>query len=86
MSGAYISFLNVIIFIANFTVTFKLQEVGGLHRDEVISWFMCLNSRFHFTPETVALGVALTDRFLSLVKVTFCCGFIVVLLHQSISF
>ncbi|KAL4230118.1 hypothetical protein ACF0H5_010503 [Mactra antiquata] len=44
-------------------------EVGGLHRDEVISWLMCLNSRFHFTPETVALGVAITDRFLSLVKV-----------------
>lgn len=45
------------------------METGGIHRDEVISWLICLNSRFHFTPETVALGVALTDRFLSHVKV-----------------
>lgn len=45
------------------------METGGIHRDEVISWLICVNSRFHFTPETVALGVALTDRFLSHVKV-----------------
>ncbi|XP_045205716.1 cyclin-I-like [Mercenaria mercenaria] len=45
------------------------SETGGIHRDEVVSWLICLNRRFHFTPETVALGVALTDRFLSLVKV-----------------
>ncbi|XP_052793624.1 cyclin-I-like [Mya arenaria] len=45
------------------------QEVGGIHRDEVIGWLLGLNKRFHFTPETVALSIALTDRFLNLVKV-----------------
>ncbi|XP_052277841.1 cyclin-I-like [Dreissena polymorpha] len=45
------------------------QEVGGVHRDEVVGWILCLNRRFQFSPETVALSVAVTDRFLSLVKV-----------------
>jgi len=44
-------------------------EVGGIHRDEAVSWLISLNSQFRFTPETVALSVSMTDRFLSTVKV-----------------
>ena len=53
-------------------ISLSFQEVGGLHRDEVISWLVWLNSRFHFTPETVALSISITDRFLNLVKVGLC--------------
>ena len=53
-------------------ISLSFQEVGGLHRDEVISWLVWLNSRFHFTPETVALSISITDRFLNLVKVCLC--------------
>lgn len=53
------------------------QEVGGIHRDEAVSWLVGLNSRFHFTPETVALSIAMTDRFLNFVKVMKLCASVV---------
>lgn len=43
-------------------------EVGGIHRDEAIRWIISLNCRFHFSPETVALSIAMIDRFLNRMK------------------
>lgn len=54
-------------------VHYKLRtsnlETSGEQRDEVVSWLIFLNGRFHFTPETLALAISLMDRFLSVVKV-----------------
>lgn len=44
-------------------------ETSGDQRDEIVSWLIFLNGRFHFTPETLALAISMMDRFLSAVKV-----------------
>lgn len=54
---------------ANYKSHTGATEVGGIHRDEAIRWLISLNSKFHFSPETVAIGIATTDRFLNKVKV-----------------
>ncbi|KAL3880770.1 hypothetical protein ACJMK2_032985 [Sinanodonta woodiana] len=43
--------------------------ISGGQRDNVITWILSLNARFHFSPETLALCISMIDRFLQLVKV-----------------
>lgn len=44
-------------------------ETSGAQRDEIVSWLIFLNRKFHFHPETLALTISMVDRFLSAVKV-----------------
>ena len=61
-----------IITIYNFCLSkpVYLQETNGEQRDEMLSWLIFLNGRFHFTPETLALTISIMDRFLSTIKVS----------------
>ncbi|XP_013420038.1 cyclin-I [Lingula anatina] len=43
-------------------------EVVQEQRDEMVRWLTKLSDKFHFHPETFALGVSLLDRFLQCVK------------------
>ena len=43
-------------------------EVGPQLRDEIVQWLTRLRRQFQFNPETLALSVALLDRFLQSVK------------------
>lgn len=50
------------------TVHSQVVEVGAQQRDEIVRWLSRLKRQFQFNPETLALSVALLDRFLQSVK------------------
>ncbi|KAG1679548.1 Cyclin-I [Nymphon striatum] len=43
--------------------------VGSAERNSVVEWFLELNERFQFNPETVVLCIAIFDKFISVMKV-----------------
>ena len=51
-------------------VVLQTVEVGPQQRDEIVRWLTKLRRQFQFNPETLALSVALLDRFLQSVKVS----------------
>lgn len=53
----------------HYRISASSLESSGEERDEIVSWLICLNGRFHFSPETLALTIAMMDRFLSAIKV-----------------
>lgn len=46
----------------------QCAEISPEQRDEVISWLVQLNDKFHFHPETLTLTTSIVDRFLQAVK------------------
>lgn len=44
-------------------------EISPAQRDEIVQWLAGLNRRFNFYPETLALSIAILDKFLQTVKV-----------------
>lgn len=53
----------------HYKITNSSLDINGEQRDEMVSWLLYINRRFHFTPETIALTISMMDRFLLTIRV-----------------